>query len=123
MDLATADVSFISLAKVLPAVIARMRPDGPCDSIITLVKPQFEAGPARVGRGGVVRDPAVHREVLLRVGGECAALCRPFHALIASPLRGADGNREFLALLRRGAPGEALEALAARAVTEAWSEP
>jgi len=122
IDLATADISFISLAKVLPAVIARMRADGPCDTIIPLIKPQFEAGPAQVGRGGVIRDPAVHREVLLRVGAECAALGRPLHALMPSPVRGADGNREFVALLRPGPPSAALAELAEHAVAEAWSE-
>jgi len=121
VDLATADVSFISLGKVLPAVVARMRVGGPCDSIIALIKPQFEAGPAQVGKGGIVRDAAVHRQVLLRVAGECAALGWPVQALIASPVRGADGNREFLALLRRDAAPRDTAELVRAAVAEAWS--
>lgn len=122
VDLVTADLSFISLGKVLPALIARMRRDGPCDSIIPLIKPQFEAGPAQVGRGGVVRDRAVHLEVLLRVGEQCAALHRPLHNLMPSAVRGADGNREFLALLRPGRAPVPLPVLAQRAVEEAWAE-
>lgn len=128
VQLATLDVSFISLVKVLPAVIARMQSLGACDSIepliVPLIKPQFEAGPALVGRGGIVRDPAVHLGVLRRVLAECAALGWAAAGLMASPLRGQDGNREFLALLRRGAarPEADPEGMIASAVAEAWAE-
>lgn len=122
IDLAVADLSFISLVKVLPAVLARMRVGGPCDTIIPLVKPQFEAGPAQVGRGGIVRDPAVHRQVLLRIAGECAALGWPVQRLMVSPLRGADGNREFLALLRRTPVSALPAAMVEQAVGEAWGD-
>ncbi len=122
VDLAVADLAFISFAKVLPAIAQRMRP-APGTAIVPLIKPQFEAGPDRVGRGGVVRDAEVHREVLERVLGECAAQGWPPSGLIASPIQGADGNREFLALLRRGAAPASAEARAMveSAVREAWS--
>ena len=63
VDLATIDVSFISLKLILPAVIGWLRPGG---QIVALIKPQFEAGREQVGKGGVVRDPAIHRAVLER---------------------------------------------------------
>lgn len=99
-DLLTMDVSFISIVKVLPAVVACMVPvfEG-----LVLVKPQFEAGPASVGKGGIVRDQAVHREVLLgrarfvveELGLRLVGICR-------SGLTGADGNAEFFFRVARG---------------------
>lgn len=99
------DVSFISLRLILPAARKWMavdkegRPDG---DIVALIKPQFEAGPARVGKGGIVRDPAVHRQVLedflswaVEEGFSPAGLTR-------SPIQGAGGNVEFLVWLRPG---------------------
>lgn len=115
VDLVVCDVSFISLAKVLPAVGGRVRPDG---AAICLVKPQFEAGPADVPPGGVVRDPVVHRRVLLAFTAAAANLGWGLYGLMASPLRGADGNVEFLALLHRGAglgSGELIDAALAEA--------
>jgi 23S rRNA (cytidine1920-2'-O)/16S rRNA (cytidine1409-2'-O)-methyltransferase len=98
VDLAVVDVSFIGLDLVLPAAARLLRPGG---QAIVLIKPQFEAGKARVGKGGVVRDPAVHRDVLARVlawaGGHGWAVA----GLIRSPITGPKGNIEFLALLRR----------------------
>ena len=67
-----------------------------------LVKPQFEAGRARVGKGGIVRDPVVHDAVLREVVGGLDASGLGVRALVASPLRGADGNIEFFAHARRG---------------------
>jgi 23S rRNA (cytidine1920-2'-O)/16S rRNA (cytidine1409-2'-O)-methyltransferase len=101
VDVATIDVSFISLTLVLPAVIASLRPGG---HIIALVKPQFEAGREDVGRGGVVRDPLVHASCVGRV-----ALWAIEHGLrvcgvVRSPLLGPAGNREFLLSLRRESP-------------------
>jgi 23S rRNA (cytidine1920-2'-O)/16S rRNA (cytidine1409-2'-O)-methyltransferase len=96
VDLATIDVSFISLRRVLPKVVAWLKPAG---HIIALIKPQFEAGPADVGKSGIVRDPAVHRRVLqemLRFAEETGL--RP-HGLIKSPLAGAEGNVEFFTWL------------------------
>jgi len=96
IQLATVDVSFISLTKVLPAVQALL---GPAGTVIALVKPQFEAGRGQVPRGGVVRDPEVHRAVLEAVLGWAAAHGWRIHGTTASPIAGADGNREFLVWL------------------------
>jgi 23S rRNA (cytidine1920-2'-O)/16S rRNA (cytidine1409-2'-O)-methyltransferase len=99
-DLAVIDVSFISLEKVLEPVAATLTATAP---IIVLVKPQFEAGKGRTDHG-VVRDPAIHREVLERVAAHAAGIGRPVQGLIASPILGPEGNREFLAHLVPGAP-------------------
>jgi len=101
-DLATVDASFISLALVLPPV--RRLLAEPFD-LIALVKPQFEVGKGQVGKRGVVRDPALHREVLERVAATAADLGCGVTGLTISPLRGPMGNREFLAHVR--AVGEA----------------
>jgi len=99
-DAIVMDLSFISLTAVLPAVWPLLRPGG---SLVALVKPQFEAGKAEVDRGrGVIRDPAVQDAALARV--RTAAVQLPWvedRGAIDSPLRGADGNREFLLCLRR----------------------
>ena len=100
LDLITIDVAFISLSKVLPAVLLSLRPGG---LLLALVKPQFEAGPNRVERGGVVRDPAVHRDVLLNVLAAVREQQLTPVGLTPSPLRGPAGNVEFL-LLARGSP-------------------
>lgn len=109
-DLVTMDVSFISVSKVLPAVTRCM---APCFDGVILVKPQFEAGPKQVGKGGVVRDPAVHREVLQ---GTCRfVMSDPELALrgvCRSALPGVDGNVEFFIWVTRGgATGVALDTL------------
>ncbi len=96
---ACVDVSFISLRKVLPAVAAAVAPGSP---IVTLIKPQFEAGRGEVARGGVVRDPEVRRRVvdeLRRFGVESLGLT--WIGAIESPLRGPAGNVEYLAVWRR----------------------
>ena len=98
VDLAVVDVSFIGLDLVLPAVARFLRPGG---QAIVLIKPQFEAGKALVGKGGVVRDPAVHRAVLARVLAWAADHGWFAAGLIRSPITGPKGNVEFLALLRR----------------------
>jgi 23S rRNA (cytidine1920-2'-O)/16S rRNA (cytidine1409-2'-O)-methyltransferase len=90
-DLATIDVSFISLAKVLPAVLGCL---GPGYDVLALVKPQFEVGRGRVGKGGVVRDPDLRREALVAVGEAalvCGAAVLGYHS---SGLPGPKGNRE-----------------------------
>jgi 23S rRNA (cytidine1920-2'-O)/16S rRNA (cytidine1409-2'-O)-methyltransferase len=92
VDLAVVDVSFISLELVLGPVAATLRPGA---SIVALVKPQFEAGRGRTVRG-VVRDPAVHREALERVVAGAAARGLGARDVIASPILGPQGNREFL---------------------------
>lgn len=89
--LATIDVSFISLGKVLPAARGSLREDG---EILALVKPQFELGPERVGKGGVVRDPAARREALLAVASSARALDLAVLGFASSGLPGPKGNRE-----------------------------
>lgn len=91
-DLATVDVSFISLTKVLPAVAAVVRPGG---ALLALVKPQFEAGRSQVGSGGVVRRPAVQAQVLHALWDFGEAQGWALQGLILSPLPGPQGNREF----------------------------
>jgi 23S rRNA (cytidine1920-2'-O)/16S rRNA (cytidine1409-2'-O)-methyltransferase len=102
IGLAVIDVSFISLGLVLPAIAATLRP-GPDAPIVALVKPQFEAGRGRTDHG-VVRDPAVHREVLERVVAGAAEHKLGARAVIASPIVGPEGNREFLVEFHAG-PG------------------
>lgn len=99
VDLATLDLSFISLNKVLPAVRGLLKPRG---EVVALVKPQFEAGRQHVGKGGVVRDPGVHQEVLEKViccGKEQSFAIR---GLTHSPVLGADGNLEFFIWMSLG---------------------
>lgn len=100
VDFLTADLSFIGLGKVLPAVAPLCRPGA---LGVALIKPQFEAGPGQVGKGGIVRDHAVHREVLVRVLGAMPSWGFTPFGVVASPIPGADGNIEFLAAIRRGA--------------------
>lgn len=99
-SLATVDVSFISVLKVLPALRDVLTDDA---ELLVLVKPQFEAGRRDVGRGGVVRDPALHRRVLEETAAGCAALGLDVAFVCPSPVEGAEGNREFFLHLRRGA--------------------
>jgi 23S rRNA (cytidine1920-2'-O)/16S rRNA (cytidine1409-2'-O)-methyltransferase len=101
VDLAVVDVSFISLALILGPVAGCLAA-GDSHGIVALVKPQFEAGREAVGRGGIVRDPAVHRAVLERVAAAAEAAGLGVAGAIASPITGADGNREFLLHLRPG---------------------
>ncbi len=95
-DCATIDVSFISLTLVLPVVQRLVRPDG---WIVALIKPQFEAGQAQVGKGGVVRDHAVHAAVLREVLSFATSIGLPPRGLTRSPITGPAGNIEFLAWL------------------------
>lgn len=99
--LATVDVSFISLTKVLEPVARLLTPGSP---IVALVKPQFEARKQEVRRGGVVRDPMVHAAVLGRVAAWAVGRGFRIRGLTTSPLLGPAGNREFFLLLRT--PGE-----------------
>jgi 23S rRNA (cytidine1920-2'-O)/16S rRNA (cytidine1409-2'-O)-methyltransferase len=100
VDLATLDLSFISLTKVLGAVRGMLASDG---MVVALVKPQFEARRGEVGRGGLVRDPLTHAAVIGRVASWAVAHGFRVRGLTTSPIRGADGNREFLMLLHRDA--------------------
>lgn len=98
--LATVDVSFIGLGLVLPRIAALLVPAG---QVLALIKPQFEVGKGQVGKGGVVRDPHLHRGAIEKVLAEAAALDLAPAGLIRSPITGPAGNVEFLAWLRRGA--------------------
>ena len=102
VDIVAADLSFISLVAVAPALVRCSTSES---DLVLLVKPQFEAGRARVGEGGVVRDPEVHRAVLREVRDGLAAHGVVTVDAMVSPLRGADGNVEFLFHCRaRGVP-------------------
>jgi 23S rRNA (cytidine1920-2'-O)/16S rRNA (cytidine1409-2'-O)-methyltransferase len=103
-----ADLSFISLLSVAPALL-RCTTDAA--DLVLLIKPQFEAGRRRVGKGGIVRDPAVHAEVLTEVVTGLGALGLASVAAIASPVQGADGNREFLVHCRHGGESVSFEYL------------
>lgn len=99
IDLVVADVSFISLTLVLPAALALTAPGA---RLVALIKPQFEAGRDQVGKGGIVRDPAVRQQVCERIENWLAA--QPgwqVMGLTESPITGADGNVEFLIAARK----------------------
>ena len=100
LDLIVCDASFIGLETVLPAALALAAPGA---ALIALIKPQFEVGKGRVGKGGVVRDPALHEEVCARIAAWLAAL--PGWTVLGvteSPIRGPEGNVEFLIAARHG---------------------
>lgn len=105
-DAAVIDVSFISLALVIPPVLHLLKPTG---WIVALVKPQFEAGREQVGKGGVVRDPRVHRAVLERVLTDAKQRGLEIGGCIPSPILGPAGNREFLALFTRTGHGQTVD--------------
>jgi len=96
--LVTIDVSFISLAHILPVVPPLLAPGA---HVIALVKPQFEAGKDDVGRGGIVRDPAIHARVVEQVSDTAVRVGLRRLRLEPSPVTGAEGNQEFLLLLDR----------------------
>jgi 23S rRNA (cytidine1920-2'-O)/16S rRNA (cytidine1409-2'-O)-methyltransferase len=108
-DLAVADVSFISLALVLPALLALLQPQAPGAGVdlVVLVKPQFEVGRARVGKGGVVRDPVAHGDAIAGVIEAAGQLALEPAGLIASPITGPAGNHEYLLWLRSQNQGPA----------------
>jgi len=110
VGLVTIDVSFISLSLLLPTVVRWLTSEG---EVIPLVKPQFEAGREQVGKGGVVRDPAVHRQVLEKVAGYATACGLAVQGLIRSPITGPAGNVEFLMHLRLGTPSRDFDLSAA----------
>jgi 23S rRNA (cytidine1920-2'-O)/16S rRNA (cytidine1409-2'-O)-methyltransferase len=98
VDLVTIDASFISLKTVVPPVLNFMTPKG---SILALIKPQFEAGKGRVGKGGVVRDPERRRSIvenLVRFFESCGLECGP---VVPSPVLGPKGNQEYIILLSK----------------------
>ena len=98
IDLASIDVAFISLDKVLPAVKAMLKPDG---QVVALIKPQFEAGKEKVGKKGVVRDPKVHLEVIHKVIDTAREMEFVTKELTFSPVKGPEGNIEYLVWLTK----------------------
>jgi 23S rRNA (cytidine1920-2'-O)/16S rRNA (cytidine1409-2'-O)-methyltransferase len=114
VSLTVADLSFISLRLVLPALAGCTEPDG---DLVVMVKPQFEAGRERLGPGGVVRDPLVRADTVLGVADAGAGLGLGVAGLVASPLPGPAGNVEFFLWLRHGAPPA--DAVRVRSVTGA----
>jgi 23S rRNA (cytidine1920-2'-O)/16S rRNA (cytidine1409-2'-O)-methyltransferase len=101
VELVVADLSFISLGLVLPALLSCTTPDA---DLLPMVKPQFEVGRERLGPGGVVRDPRQRTDAVLEVIIAAAALGLRVHGVVASPLPGPAGNVEYFAWLRRGEP-------------------
>lgn len=98
VDIVTLDLSFISLIKVMDAVKLLLKDDG---ILITLVKPQFEAERHQVGKGGIIKDPKVHKSVVERVTQDIADVGFVCKGVIESPILGGSGNREFLAYFVR----------------------
>lgn len=93
-DLAVMDVSFISVTKIIPAIIELLTPSG---SIVVLIKPQFEVGRGEVGKGGIVRDAEKHARVVSEINHFAEHLGLEIKGVIDSPILGAEGNKEFLA--------------------------
>ena len=117
VGLIVSDLSFISLRLVYATAIGWLEEGG---DVVSLIKPQFEAGRREVGKGGVVRDPRVHRRVLEEVAAAMAKLGLGLRGLMASPLLGPAGNVEFLGWWRLGEEAaQAREALIAAALEEA----
>jgi 23S rRNA (cytidine1920-2'-O)/16S rRNA (cytidine1409-2'-O)-methyltransferase len=102
-DLVTIDVAFISARKILPVVIPLLKPGG---KIMLLIKPQFEVGKGEVGKGGIVKDPAKHERVIHELNDAAEALGLTVSGVMESPIHGADGNVEFLALYEQPDPSE-----------------
>lgn len=94
-DLAVMDVSFISVIKVIPAIISLLKPTG---RMVILIKPQFEVGRGEVGKGGIVRESEKHERVITEVNAFAKSLGLKIGGLIESPILGAEGNKEFLVL-------------------------
>lgn len=115
LDFASCDVSFISLSKILPAVFPILKENG---SMICLIKPQFEAGRDNVGKRGVVRNPKVHREVIAEVFEFTEALGFTVKGLTFSPIKGPNGNIEYLMYIVKNA-GESEQIDIAAVVAEA----
>jgi 23S rRNA (cytidine1920-2'-O)/16S rRNA (cytidine1409-2'-O)-methyltransferase len=105
IDLCVVDVSFISLTLILPPALDLVRPDG---VIVALIKPQFELRKEEVGKGGVVRDPALHERAVAKIRDFVTGqLHRTWAGCIESPILGGEGNREFLACVRNRPDGMA----------------
>ena len=101
-DLATIDASFISLQLILPVVRSLLVPQG---EVVALIKPQFEVGKGRVGKGGVVRSQEEHRRVITEISEFARGSGYDVGSVVESPITGPSGNREFLIHLRATTPG------------------
>ena len=101
LDFASIDVAFISLEKVLPVVFDVLKPSG---EVVALIKPQFEAGRENVGKHGVVRDKKIHAEVVERILNFAASIGFGVEGLTFSPVKGPEGNIEYLAHLQKNSP-------------------
>lgn len=110
VDFTSIDASFISLAKLFPAVLRISKPES---SVVALIKPQFEAGKGEIGKKGVVRDSATHQRVLADVIQEAGAQGLALRGLTASPLKGPAGNIEFLGYFAGGGDAESIDVAAA----------
>ena len=106
LDFISIDVSFISLNMVFPVAVTLLKENAP---LVCLVKPQFEAGREQVGKHGIVKDPAVHRDVLEKVAFYAVSAGFSPEMLTFSPMTGAKGNIEYLMLLRKKSAGQAAE--------------
>lgn len=118
LDFASVDVSFISLKLILPALRARLKDGG---QVVCLVKPQFEAGKEKVGKKGVVRDPAVHLEVLEQFLVHASEADFRVKGILYSPIKGPEGNIEYLGWIVTGA-GEPFEGDLKDCVTQSHSQ-
>ncbi len=97
-DLAVMDVSFISVTKILPALLRLLKQEA---KIVVLIKPQFEVGKGEVGKGGIVREPEKHERVINEINSFAISIGLRLAGLIESPILGAEGNKEFLGLYER----------------------
>lgn len=102
VDFISIDVAFISLDKVLPVAVTLLKNTG---SLVALIKPQFEAGREKVGKGGIVRDPATHAEVLTRILNVAEEVGLHLHGVTYSPIKGTEGNIEFLGYFKKTTDG------------------
>ena len=119
IDLAVIDVSFISLNLILPSLKTFLKSDGDC---IALVKPQFEAGPSEVPKGGVIKNPATHEKVLTEFLSYLSGTGWFIRGLIPSPVKGASGNREYLALFSTAEKSPVEEIIVEKVVSDAFKE-
>lgn len=102
VDFISIDVAFISLDKVLPVAVTLLKDTG---SLVALIKPQFEARREKVGKGGIVRDPATHAEVLTRILNVAEEVGLHLHGVTYSPIKGTEGNIEFLGYFKKTTDG------------------
>ncbi len=98
VDLVTLDLSFISVLKVMDTICTVLKPNG---ELVVLIKPQFEARRDQVGKGGIIKDPAIHQEIIEKVIHGIEAYGFKSQGWIESPIEGASGNKEFLAYFKR----------------------